>query len=81
MDVDIVDFGQPEVDRDADYDVAELGFTYTPNMAALLPHLPLSAATIYAGYRYQTIDTDIPEPGGDRSDVTQGFAASLNLTW
>lgn len=81
MDVDIIDFGQPEVDRDADYDVAELGFSYTPNMAALLPHLPLSAATIYAGYRYQTIDSDFDEPVGDRSDVTQGFAAGLNLTW
>jgi hypothetical protein len=62
------------------YDVAELGFSYTPNMAALLPHLPLSAATIYAGYRYQTIDTDV-ENAGDRKDVTQGFAAGLNLTW
>jgi len=50
-------------------------------MDRLMLHLPLSAATIYAGYRYQTIETDIPEPNGDRKDVTQGFAAGLNLTW
>ena len=52
--------GQPSsLDTDADYDVAELGFSYTPNMTALLPHLPLSAATVYAGYHYQTIKTNI----------------------
>lgn len=79
--------GQPfSSDTDADYDVAELGFSYTPNMAALLPHLPLSAATVYAGYRYQTIETDIGASAnfrdrGDRRDITQGFVAGLNLTW
>jgi hypothetical protein len=60
--------------------VAELGFSYTPNMDRLLPHLPLSAATVYAGYRYQTIKTDVPNRG-ERKDITQGFAAGLNLTW
>jgi hypothetical protein len=87
MDVDSKDVsvspqpGESSFDFDADYDVAELGFSYTPNMAALLPHMPLSAATIYAGYRYQTIEADIPEPEGDRKDITQGFVAGLNLTW
>jgi hypothetical protein len=88
MDVDIGEgtvsptFSEASTELDADYDVAELGFSYTPNMAALLLHLPLSAATIYAGYRYQTIETDTPDDlGGDRRDITQGFVAGLNLTF
>ena len=28
-----------------------------------MPHLPLSAATVYAGYRYQAISTDFEEQG------------------
>jgi hypothetical protein len=84
MDVDISEsFAgfSADFDADADYDVAELGFSYTPNMDRLLPHLPLSAATVYAGYRYQTVEIDIPDPNRDGKDVTQGFAAGLNLTW
>jgi len=67
---------------DADYDVAEAGFSYTHGMDQLMPHLPLSAATVYAGYRYQAISTDFEEQGGqDRSDVTRGFAVGVNLTF
>ena len=67
---------------DADYDVAEGGFSYTHSMDQLMPHLPLSAATVYAGYRYQAISTDFEEQGfQDRSDVTRGFAAGVNLTF
>jgi hypothetical protein len=88
MDVDNRDiqvsptFSETSSDFDADYNVAELGFSYTYGTKTLLPHVPLSAATFYAGYRYQTIETDIPDDlGGDRRDITQGFAAGLNLTW
>lgn len=67
---------------DADYDVAEAGFSYTHGMDQLMPHLPLSAATVYAGYRYQAISTDFQKQGfQDRSDVTRGFAVGVNLTF
>jgi hypothetical protein len=67
---------------DADYDVAEAGFSYTHGMDQLMPHLPLSAATVYAGYRYQAISTDFQKQRTqDRSDVTRGFAVGVNLTF
>jgi hypothetical protein len=68
-------------DTDATYDVAELGFSYTHGTEGLAPHMPLSAATVYAGYRYQNISTEFDEPDQDRSDVTRGFAVGLNLTF
>ncbi|MGH8587294.1 MAG: hypothetical protein ACREWE_14305, partial [Gammaproteobacteria bacterium] len=54
-------------DTDATYDVAELGFSYTHGTEGLAPHMPLSAATVYAGYRYQNISTEFNEPNQDRS--------------
>jgi len=76
------DNGGQDLEFDADYDVAEAGFSYTHGMDRLMPHLPLSAATIYAGYRYQAISTDFEEQGSqDRSDVTRGFAVGVNLTF
>jgi hypothetical protein len=89
LEVDITDvdlttnqiFGQA-TNLDASYDVAELGFTYTPKMDFLPPHLPLSAATIYAGYRYQAFETDAASPNtAERSDTTRGFVVGLNLTF
>ena len=69
-------------DFDADYDVAELRILLHPRHGWLAPHMPLSAATVYAGYRYQNISTEFDEPGfQDRSDVTKGFAVGLNLTF
>jgi hypothetical protein len=68
-------------DFDATYDVAELGFSYTHGTEGLAPHMPLSAATVYAGYRYQNISTEFNEPNQDRTDVTKGFAVGLNLTF
>jgi hypothetical protein len=68
-------------DRDATYDVAELGFSYTHGTEGLAPHMPLSAATVYAGYRYQNIGTQFDEPTQDRSDVTKGFAVGVNLAF
>ncbi|MGH8522844.1 MAG: serine/threonine protein kinase [Gammaproteobacteria bacterium] len=63
-----------------DPDVAELGFTYTHGMDSLPVEVPLSAATVYAGYRYQAFETEIPG-GEDRSDTTRGFVAGVNLTF
>jgi hypothetical protein len=77
--IDPCDFRAP--DTDATYDVAELGFSYTHGTEGLAPHMPLSAATVYAGYRYQNISTEFDEPDQDRSDVTRGFAVGLNLTF
>ena len=59
MDAEISDNGAPDEVFDADYDVAEAGFSYTHGMDQLMPHLPLSAATVYAGYRYQNISTGL----------------------
>lgn len=87
MDVDIRDFNvtdnrtQDDVDRDADYDVAELGFTYTYGMSNLPVHMPLSSATVYAGYRWQNFETDNPGSLADRSDTTRGFVVGANLNW
>jgi len=76
------DDGDQDLEFDADYDVAEAGFSYTHGMDRLMPHLPLSAATVYAGYRYQAISTDFQEQDSqDRSDVTRGFAVGVNLTF
>ncbi|MGH8566443.1 MAG: hypothetical protein ACREXU_00120, partial [Gammaproteobacteria bacterium] len=66
---------------DATYDVAELGFSYTHGTQGLAPHMPLSAATVYAGYRYQNISTEFDEPDQDRADVTKGFAVGVNFTF
>ena len=47
--------------------------------------MPLSAATVYAGYRYQDIETDFEglfaRPFGNRTDTTKGFVAGINLSW
>jgi hypothetical protein len=68
---------------DAEYDVAEFGFTY--NTKEWLPHMPLSVATVYAGYRYQDIETEFEGlfamPFGNRKDTTKGFVAGINLSW
>lgn len=87
MDVDITDTfagGTPiEGEADADYDVAELGFTYTHGTKEFIPIAPLSAATVYAGYRWQHIETDFSDQPNteDRTDTTRGFVAGVNLTF
>ncbi|MBA2593767.1 MAG: hypothetical protein M3495_05415 [Pseudomonadota bacterium] len=69
-------------DFDTTYNVAELGFTYTHGVERLMPHMPLSAATAYAGYRYQRISTDFDQPDTqDAGDVTEGFAVGVNLSF
>lgn len=83
MDVDITDQGAPEFDADADYDVAELGFTYTHGTEEFIPFALLSAATVYAGYRWQHIETDFSDAANteDRTDTTRGFVAGVNLSF
>ena len=67
---------------DTSYNVAELGFTYTHGVERLMPHMPLSAATAYAGYRYQRISTDFDQPDvQDSGDVTEGFAVGVNFSF
>lgn len=78
---DVAFFDQRSPDFDTTYDVAELGFSYTHEMQALAPHMPLSAATVYAGYRYQHISTEFDEPLQDPSDVTKGFAVGVNFVF
>jgi hypothetical protein len=73
------DFRLP--DLDTTYDVAELGFSYSYGTESLAPHLPLSAATVYTGYRYQYISTEFDEPNQDASDTTKGFAVGVNLSF
>lgn len=73
------DSRRPETD--ATYDLIEAGFYYTHGMESLAPHMPLSAATVYAGYRFQYINTEFDEPFQDRSDETRGFAVGVNLTF
>ena len=81
MDVDINQSGL-ERDFDADYDLAELGVSYTHGTKDFVPFVPLSAATVYAGYRWQHIETDFEEFGADdRTDTTRGFAVGVNLTF
>jgi hypothetical protein len=84
-DVSGVDCGGPcdvrAPDFDTTYDVAELGLSYTHGMEGLAPHMPLSAATVYAGYRYQRISAEFDEPLQDASDVTNGFAVGVNLAF
>lgn len=79
MDIDFTD----DSDGDADYDVAELGFTYTHGTKELIPFVPLSAATVYAGYRWQHIETDFSDVPNteDRTDTTRGFVAGVNLSF
>jgi hypothetical protein len=83
MDVEITEDNDTE-ELDGDYDVAEFGFTYTYGTKGFVPFIPLSAATVYAGYRWQRIVTDISEENpnrDDRTDTTNGFATGLNLSW
>jgi hypothetical protein len=67
------------------YILLEGGFSYTHAMDHLPAYLPLSLATVYAGYRYQDFDTDTGTFGNfndnEARDVTRGFAVGVNLTY
>lgn len=55
---------------------------YTHGVERLMPHMPLSAATVCAGYRYQRISTDFDQPDvQDAGDVTEGFAVGVNFSF
>ncbi len=88
MDVDITDTNivagtSTTRDSDAEYDVAELGFSYTHGTKEFIPFALLSAATVYAGYRWQHIETDFSDVPNteDRTDTTRGFVAGVNLSF
>ncbi len=69
-------------DLDTTYNVAEIGFSYTHGVERLMPHMPLSAATAYAGYRYQRISTDFDMLNvQDAGDVTEGFAVGVSFSF
>ncbi|MEQ1638380.1 MAG: hypothetical protein ABL903_17010, partial [Methylococcales bacterium] len=63
---------------DGDYDLMEGGVAYALNGKLIPAGVPLSSATLFAGYRYQylTLSDD-----SNYSDITQGFAAGLNLSF
>jgi hypothetical protein len=63
-----------------DYNVIEAGFTYNLGSELLPAYLPMSSAGIYAGYRYQWIEVQDGD-FKDRTDITQGFVAGLNLNF
>ena len=74
---------QGEVD-DVDYYVGELGFTYTHLLKDLPVYMPLSSATAYAGYRYQTYESEVKggiTNGNKPKDIVQGFVAGFNLAY
>jgi len=77
----VVDNGT-SAELDTTYNVAEVGFSYTHGVERLMPHMPLSAAHGYAGYRYQRISTDFDELNvQDAGDVTEGFAVGVNFSF
>ena len=67
---------------DVDYYVGELGFTYTHLLKEMPVYLPLSSATAYAGYRYQSYESHIKDTNGNNpKDVVQGFVTGLNFAY
>jgi len=70
----------------ADYDVAELGVTYSPNMEALSAHLPLESAAVFAGYRYQRFQWDWNDTVNNvqyknLSNTNYGFISGVNFAF
>lgn len=72
----------------ANYDVAEIGFSYSPNVDFLTAHVPVNSASIFAGYRYQRLQYDISLNSStgkssslvkDATDTTQGFVSGINI--
>ncbi|MEQ1635284.1 MAG: hypothetical protein ABL903_01255 [Methylococcales bacterium] len=64
----------------ADYNLIEGGLSYSLDGNFIPAGTPISAAAIYAGYRYQWIEVQSDENRGNK-DITQGFAAGLNLAF
>lgn len=62
--------------------VVEGGVTYTHNMTHVPAYMPLSAATVFAGYRFQSYDTkNATSSGEDAPDEAKGFVVGVNLTF
>ncbi|NOT86262.1 MAG: hypothetical protein HOP02_16110 [Methylococcaceae bacterium] len=64
----------------ADYNLIEGGLSYSLDGNFIPAGTPISAAAIYAGYRYQWIEVQSGSNSGNK-DITQGFAAGLNLAF
>ena len=67
------------------YILADGGFTYTQATDYLPVWMPLSSASVYAGYRYQDIETETGTAGDFNDDkgrdVTKGFVIGVNLNF
>jgi hypothetical protein len=75
-----------DVDRvnNVDYYVGELGLTYSHLLRDMPVYMPLSAATAYAGYRYQSYESHLARSasnGNNPKDTVQGFVAGVNLAF
>jgi hypothetical protein len=87
LEADFLDATGEEIsdEQSQPYILAEGGFTYTHGADYLPAWMPLSAATVYAGYRYQDIDTETDSFGDlndeESRDVTKGFAIGVNLSF
>lgn len=77
MDVNYDDNGTSK-SSDGNYDLVEGGLAYAINGEMLPAGVPLSSATLFAGYRYQSINVSDIKGG---NDTTQGFATGINLSF
>jgi hypothetical protein len=67
-----------------DYYVGELGVTYSHLMKDFPVYLPLTSATAYAGYRYQSYESELSNNtanGNNPKDVVQGFVTGVNFAY
>jgi len=70
--------------NNVDYYVGELGLTYSHLLREMPVYMPLSAATAYAGYRYQSYKSHLARSvgnGNDPKDTVEGFVAGVNLAF
>ncbi|NJD06541.1 MAG: hypothetical protein FIA97_08575 [Methylococcaceae bacterium] len=70
--------------NNVDYYVGELGLTYSHLLRDMPVYMPLSAATAYAGYRYQSYESHLSRHasnGNNPKDTVQGFVAGVNLAF
>lgn len=67
--------------KSAQYILADGGLSWTYRFDDSLAELPLASASIFGGYRYQSIEVSNAIPGKTGSDYTKGFVVGLNLTF
>lgn len=66
-----------------DYYIGELGLLYSHNMKNFPVSLPVTAATIFAGYRMQSYDSHIKNAANDspNNDLVKGFVSGVNFAF